>query len=389
MLEKLLYKIVDFGRRHPRLKVFVLLPLAIVYLLDSILYYLGLPFRLIAHALYDHSHKDKTDDALEDTLEKPIVYNKRKRIRNAFIVFILLALCLTYPAMRYVRSLSQPMLITAFDEIENDVLMIEQGTSIEKLMLPEEINAVGYILDKNGEPTGNEKHITIKITSWNAEPGYDEDAALGSAYMFTPILDEQFQTAAAYPSVQRIVGFDEAVEDEQVIEIYLNGQGNDLNDGSSVMQAVKSLDRAIELLGDREGFIWIMNGITIKDEQIWDAKQLITLKRFTGTSSIPPYTGALIDIRTNGSLTLNNIIIDGSEEIESSAPAIIVDGYLELSGNTQIINNQYADHAGAVDVGKTGTMMMSADTNLNNCSTDVTGSSISSVKGSVLIEISE
>lgn len=384
MLAKLMYKIVDFGRRHPILKYVMLLPLAIVYLLDTFLYYLGLPFRLIGQAYYDYSHKYNDS---EEPFEINEVSHKHKRLRNAVIVLILLALCSTYPVMRYIRSLSQPMLITAFDEIENAELMIDQGTSIEMLDLPVQISAKGYTLDKNGEPKGNEKSITIKITNWNAEPGYDESASAGSVYTFTPKLDEQFQTSVSLPSVQRIVAAEEETEQE-LVEIYLNGQGNDLNDGLSSMQAVRSFDRAVELLGNNKGFIWIMNGITIKDEQDWDSEETITLKRFTGSSSNSPYTGALIDIRNTGSLTLGNIIIDGSE-IESSAPAIIVDGYLELSDKTQIINNHYADHAGAVDVGSTGIMMMSADTKVDNCSYDVTGSSISSVNGSALIEYTE
>lgn len=385
MLVKLLFKMIDFGRRHPILKFVMLPPLAIVYLLDTILYYLGLPFRLIGQVFYDHSHKHKDSD---EQLEIEAVPQKHKRLRNAVIVLVLLVLCTTYPVMRYVRSLSQPMLITAFDEIDDSELMIDQGTSIDMLDLPSEISARGYILDKNGEPRGNEKSITIKISSWNAEPGYDENASAGSVYTFTPKLDEQFQTDVFLPSVVRIVASEEEVVQEMV-EIYLNGQGNDLNDGLSPMQAVKSFHRAVELLGDKEGIIWIMNGITIKDEQSWDADRVITLKRFTGTSSIPAYTGALIDIRNEGSLTLGNIIIDGSEEVLSSAPAIIVDGYLELSEKTQIMNNNYADHAGAVDVGRSGVMMMSAKTTIDNCSSDATGNSISSTMGSSLIEYSE
>lgn len=385
MLTKLIVKLVNFGRRHPILKYVMLPPLAIVYLLDTILYYLGMPFRLIGQVYYDYSHKYNDS---EESFEIYEVKHKHRRFRNAVIVLILLALCSTYPIMRYIRSFSQPILITAFDEIENAELMIDQGTSIEMLDLPAQISAKGYTLDKNGEPKGKEKSITIKITNWNAEPGYDKSASAGSVYTFTPKLDEQFQTSVSLPSVQRIVAAEEETEQE-LVEIYLNGQGNDFNDGSSSMQAVKSFDRAVELLGNNKGFIWIMNGITIKDEQSWDSEEMITLKRFTGSSTSPPYTGALIDIRNTGSLTLGNIIIDGSQEIESSAPAIIVDGYLELSDKTQIINNHYADHAGAVDVGGAGILMMSANTILDNCSYDVTGSSISSVNGSALIEYTE
>lgn len=385
MLEKLLYKIVDFGRRHPRLKVVMLVPLAIVYMLDSILYYLGMPFRLIGQAIYEHK-QNKADTSDYDTVMKPV--HKHKRLRNVLVVFVLLALCLIYPSMRYIKNLSQPMLITAFDEIEDAELIIEQGSSIDDLKLPEQISAKGYTLDKNGEPKGNEKLITIKITNWNAEPGYDESASAGSVYTFTPKLDEQFQTSVSLPSVQRIVAAEEEAEQE-LVEIYLNGQGNDLNDGSSSMQAVRSFDRAVELLGNNKGFIWIMNGITIKDEQYWDSEETITLKRFTGSSSNPPYTGALIDIRSSGSLVLDNIILDGSEEVESNAPAIIVDGYLKLSEKTQIINNNYADHAGAIDIGNTGELILFEKTKISNCSSDVTGSSISSAKGYSLVEYIE
>lgn len=385
MLEKLLYKIVDFGRRHPRLKVVMLVPLAIVYMLDSILYYLGMPFRLIGQAIYEHK-QNKADTSDYDTEMKPV--HKHKRLRNALVVFVLLALCLIYPSMRYIKNLSQPMLITAFDEIEDAELIIEQGSSIDDLKLPEQISAKGYVLDKNGDPKGNEKQITLKITSWNAEPGYDVESTAGSVYTFTPNLAEQFHLAVTLPSVQRIVAQEDAAV-QFVYEIYLNGQGKDSNDGSTPMQAVQSFERAVELLGDKEGIIWIMNGITIKDEQNWSAEKAITLKRFTGSSSIPPYTGALIDIRSSGSLVLDNIILDGSEEVESNAPAIIVDGYLKLSEKTQIINNNYADHAGAIDIGNTGELILFEKTKISNCSSDVTGSSISSAKGYSLVEYIE
>ena len=98
MLEKLLYKIVDFGRKHPSLRYVMLLPLAVIYLLDSILYYLSLPFRLIFVA-FSNLRKEKIEILeVEDYLNKEQAPPKPKhRFRKALAVVILLGLCAIYP----------------------------------------------------------------------------------------------------------------------------------------------------------------------------------------------------------------------------------------------------------------------------------------------------
>ena len=146
--------------------------------------------------------------------------------------------------------------------------------------------------------------------------------------------------------------------------------------------------KALNGLNHEAGTIWIINGITIKDEQVWDADQPITLKRYMGSASYPAYTGTLIDIRSSGSLTLNQISIDGSS-FESEAAAILVDGKLKISELTQIINNQYPDHAGAIDVGSKGSLEYPESLTFDGCSTDIHGSYISMQNGSSIISYTQ
>ncbi len=383
MLEKLLYKIVDFGRKHPSLRYVMLLPLAVIYLLDSILYYLSLPFRLILVA-FSNLRKEKIEILeVEDYLNKKQAPRPKHHFRNALVVVALLALCTIYPIFRYVKSMSRPMLITHFEAVAKDLLIVAQGSKIDELALPDTIQASGYVLDKEGNRIGNEKSINLKISQWNVEPGLEAETEAGVTYTFTPILSEQFETEAPLPLIIRTVSSN-YIESETVNEVYLNGKGSDANDGQSPLSAVQSFERAKELLNHEAGTIWIINGITIKDEQVWDADQLITLKRYMGSASYPAYTGALIDIRSSGSLTLNQICIDGGSSA-SEAAAIMVDGKLKISELTQIINNQYPDHAGAIDVGGKGSLEYPESLTFNGCSTDIHGSPISMQNGSSII----
>lgn len=388
MLEKLLYKIVDFGRKHPSLRYVMLLPLAVIYLLDSILYYLSLPFRLIFVA-FSNLRKEKIEILeVEDYLNKEQTPPKPKhRFRKALAVVVLLGLCAIYPISRYVKSMSRPMLITHFEALADDQLMIAQGSTIDELALPDTIQASGYALDKAGNQVGNEKSINLKISQWNVEPGFEAEAEAGVTYTFTPILSERFETEAPLPLIIRTVSSN-YIESETVNEVYLNGKGSDANDGQSPLTAVQSFERAKELLNHEAGTIWIINGITIKDEQVWDADQPITLKRYMGSASYPAYTGTLIDIRSSGSLTLSQISIDGSS-FESEAAAILVDGKLKITELTQIINNEYPDHAGAIDVGSKGFLEYPESLTFNGCSTDIHGSYISMQNGSSIISYTQ
>ena len=204
----------------------------------------------------------------------------------------------------------------------------------------------------------------------------------GVTYTFTPILPERFTTDLPLPTVERTINND-AIEQEVMNEVYLNGKGNDAYDGKSVLHAVQSFERALELLEGKEGTIWVLNGITIKDEQQWVADQKVTLKRFSGNETIPAYTGAIIDIRPSGSLTMDHIIIDGAS-ITSDAAAILVDGKLEMGEHTQIINNQVENQAGASDVGSKGSLNYFEIMTFDGCSSDETGNPIKSERGAVL-----
>ena len=344
---------------------------------------------LLYTSAFSNLRKEKIEILeVEDYLNKEQTPPKPKhRFRKALAVVVLLGLCAIYPISRYVKSMSRPMLITHFEALADDQLMIAQGSTIDELALPDTIQASGYALDKAGNQVGNEKSINLKISQWNVEPGFEAEAEAGVTYTFTPILSERFETEAPLPLIIRTVSSN-YIESETVNEVYLNGKGSDANDGQSPLTAVQSFERAKELLNHEAGTIWIVNGITIKDEQVWDADQPITLKRYMGSASYPAYTGTLIDIRSSGSLTLSQISIDGSS-FESEAAAILVDGKLKITELTQIINNEYPDHAGAIDVGSKGFLEYPESLTFNGCSTDIHGSYISMQNGSSIISYTQ
>ena len=86
--------------------------------------------------------------------------------------------------------------------------------------------------------------------------------------------------------------------------VYLNGStGNDGNEGNSAAQAVKTLDKAQELVSD-SGTIYICGQVMINNE--------VTLTNLT-IKREEAYTGTLFYVSgSSGSLTLVNTIIDGN-----------------------------------------------------------------------------
>lgn len=119
--------------------------------------------------------------------------------------------------------------------------------------------------------------------------------------------------------------------------IFIDGiNGNDNNSGT-IDSPVKTFEKAKELLiNNDKSNIYVTGTITINDTQEWDLNGK-NLMRF------PDYTDKLINIGSNGSLTLSNILIDGaSTKGKNNYNSLIVvqsGGKLIVNDGTTLQNN--------------------------------------------------
>ena len=115
--------------------------------------------------------------------------------------------------------------------------------------------------------------------------------------------------------------------------VYLNGTtGNDSNSGDSANAAVKTLNKAMELVKEG-GAIYISGTVTVSEPLSLSSK--VTIKR--GTS----FTGPLITVANGGELTLSNVTINGG----SGKPAASTQNFnVDISSKTPDIgqNTTYA-----------------------------------------------
>ena len=115
--------------------------------------------------------------------------------------------------------------------------------------------------------------------------------------------------------------------------VYLNGTtGNDSNSGDSANAAVKTLNKAMELVKEG-GTIYISGTVTVSEPLSLSSS--VTIKR--GTS----FTGPLITVANGGELTLSNVTINGG----SGKPAASTQNFnVDISSKTPDIgqNTTYA-----------------------------------------------
>lgn len=165
--------------------------------------------------------------------------------------------------------------------------------------------------------------------------------------------------------------------------VFVDGEnGSDDADGS-YEHPVKTFDKAAEIMNtvnsDKnntadENFkpldtIYVLGQITVSDEQSWslDGK---TLARY------PRYTGRLVLLKDKGSLTLQNIVMDGGSNygITDAKSLIEIDGSATLSiGENAVLQNNYTHNSaqmsfgGAVYVTQKGSVQLAGGT-IQNCS---------------------
>lgn len=206
-------------------------------------------------------------------------------------------------------------------------------------MLPEEAAAVAYpvvletnliegetillayditILDAQGNPfeqTETEAPLRVSIQPPDWEPA--EDAEYNVYY----IPEDGDPQIVESESEEDIVVFNTdhfstyAVTTPGTLNtVYLNGaSGNDTRAGNSTSNAVKTMNRALELVKDG-GTILITGTVTVSEDTQWDLEDSgVVVKRNSS------FTGPLVTVANGGSLTLKNITINGGSGTPSSS----------------------------------------------------------------------
>lgn len=206
-------------------------------------------------------------------------------------------------------------------------------------MLPEEAAAVAYpvvletnliegetillayditILDAQGNPfeqTETEAPLRVSIQPPDWEPA--EDAEYNVYY----IPEDGEPQIVESESEENVVLFDTdhfstyAVTTPGTLNtVYLNGaSGNDTRAGNSANTAVKTMNRALELVKDG-GTIYITGTVTVSEDTQWDLEDSgVVVKRNSS------FTGPLVTVANGGSLTLKNITINGGSGTPSAS----------------------------------------------------------------------
>lgn len=174
------------------------------------------------------------------------------------------------------------------------------------------------ILDAQGNPfeqtaTENPFRVSIQPPDW--EPA--EDAEYNVYY----IPEEGDPQIVESENEENVVLFDTdhfstyALTTPGTLDtVYLNGaSGNDTRAGNSTSNAVKTMNRALELVKDG-GTIYITGTVTVSEDTQWDLEDSgVVVKRNSS------FTGPLITVANGGSLTLKNINIHGGSGTPSSS----------------------------------------------------------------------
>ncbi len=105
-------------------------------------------------------------------------------------------------------------------------------------------------------------------------------------------------------------------------EVYLDGtSGSDENSGADTANAVKTFDKAKELLNPNVdgATIYIIDRVEITDSQTWSLAGCTNAKVQRGTG----YNNYLVTIGAGGSLTLEDILLDGNSENVATSSSLI------------------------------------------------------------------
>lgn len=170
-------------------------------------------------------------------------------------------------------------------------------------------------------------------------------------------------SAALIFTVLPVTAFADSSPAVQSLEsVYVNGSaGDDANTGADSTTAVKTLERALELVAEG-GTIYVGGTVTVNTELEVNGARI---ERAAG------YTGSLISVSgSDAELTLTDSVIDGKHEEGTTYSGYLVfitdGGTLNIEENTQLINN----NATAVYVNTRSFLNMNGGAIKNNTITD-------------------
>ena len=157
--------------------------------------------------------------------------------------------------------------------------------------------------------------------------------------------------------------------------VYLNGaSGADTNAGDTSGAAVKTFAKAKELLA-KDGTIYITGTVTISDTQTWSLPSEIYGSAVVMRDS--SYKSYLVTV-TAGSITLENIIIDGNNSnVTTGSPLIYLNNaaaVLTMNDGAVLRNNKGGGGCG-VNIAK-GTFTMNGGTITGNTSSNLYGGGV-------------
>ncbi|MBP3655123.1 MAG: Cna B-type domain-containing protein, partial [Clostridia bacterium] len=129
------------------------------------------------------------------------------------------------------------------------------------------------------------------------------------------------------------------VADSRVLDgVYIDGvNGSDDNDGLSVGKPVRTFAKAAEVLAANSKFdgIYVLGTVPVRNTQTWTLPEGKTMMRYPG------FKGDMVSV--SGTLTLENIVLDGSKS-SVTAKGSIVDvngGTLNINTGAVLQNNRY------------------------------------------------
>lgn len=219
---------------------------------------------------------------------------------------------------------------------------VSLGTSLESLNLPTELNAV----------TAEGTDVTITGVIWEATPAYTGGTA--GTYLFTAVLPQGYVLVegAELPKITVTVKAVEPAVTGTLSEVYWNAtSGDDNNDGTTGTTAVKTFEKAKELLAG-DGTIYVCAPVYVSGSQTWSLEGYGNAK-LQRTSLL----GHLIVLEENAALTLEHIVIDGNADVLAQS-SIAGDELIRadeastlILGNGCVLQNNQANAMGAAIAG--------------------------------------
>ncbi len=160
-----------------------------------------------------------------------------------------------------------------------------------------------------------------------------------------------------------------AVPTKSLPGVYISGKGDNNNDGLTAEQAVKSLDRAIEIMkefnegkeeAEKINVVYVTGTISIEEDTEWDGQGIVLERDLSG-----PFTKVMVEVKKGASLKLKNIVLDGGalKGVQSYGLIKVTEkGHLEinegaiLQNSSKNLGNQFEGGGGVYLNGGTATL---------------------------------